>query len=137
MSWRVVPRLVVRSYAAAEAFYCGKLGFEWIAEGGDPPSLGTFGRDGVQIGVQEPSVATPERAVGLGMVDLHVPALVALRDAIRAAGVEIESETTTGPVDEETMEPIAAACRLCEFTIRDPDGNLLAFRQAEDGASGG
>ncbi|MEO1458832.1 MAG: hypothetical protein AAFV49_14920 [Pseudomonadota bacterium] len=75
MSWRVVPRLVVRSYAAAEAFYCGKLGFEWIAEGGDPPSLGTFGRDGVQIGVQEPSVATPERAVGLGMVDLHVPAL--------------------------------------------------------------
>jgi catechol 2,3-dioxygenase-like lactoylglutathione lyase family enzyme len=112
-----IPVLHVSRAAAAQEFYCGKLGFklefarradETMA---DPCYMG-ISRDGVWIHLSSFS----GDGVGGGVVNLVVDSVDALHDEFVAKGVAI----AVGPVDQ--------TWGTREMYVKDADGNSLRFQ---------
>lgn len=115
-----VPLMHVSSSEAAEAFYCGKLGFakEWEYRPGaparDPAYLG-LRRDGIALHVS--SFSGDGVAGGVAVFDVRdVDVLFA---EFNARGVSFE------------LEPYDQTWGTREMYVRDADGNGLRFIQAK------
>ena len=113
-----IPVLHVSSAAAAEAFYCGRLGFRrefaYRPQGveADPCYLGVE-RDGVRLHLSSFS----GDGVPGGVVNLVVDDVDALHREFVAKGVAIDS----GPVDQDWGTR--------EMYVKDADRNCLRFQQ--------
>ncbi len=120
-----IPLMHVSSSEAAEAFYCGKLGFtkEWdyrpAAPAPDPGYLG-LRRDGVPLHVSSFS----GDAVAGGVASFHVRDVDALHAEFTAAGAAAAIEL---PPHDQTWGNR-------EMYLRDADGNSLRFIQSPGGA---
>jgi len=117
---QAVPVLHVRSSEAAEAFYCGRLGFTRAfayrphAPQADLCYMG-LARDEAAIHVSSFS----GDAVPGGVVFLPVDDVDALHDELRARGVRIALEPTTQTWGNR------------EMYVDDPDGNHIRFVREE------
>lgn len=119
---RVVPILRVSDAAAAEAFYCGRLGFtldfRYAAGPGGPVYLGVS-LDGQQVHL---STFGGDSVMGAA-VYVYVDDVDALVRRFRAAGLETpgrpESPVEDGPIDQ--------TWGMRECYVRDPDRNVLRF----------
>lgn len=117
-----IPVLHVSSSAAAEAFYCGGLGFrkEWayrVEESlADPCYMGVM-RDGVTLHVS----SFPGDGVARGVVFLLVDDVDALHAELVARGVPID----LAPTDQTWGNR--------EMYVRDPDGNSIRFAREGGG----
>ncbi len=113
-----VPLLHVSNAAAAQDFYCGKLGFrlEFAHRGdeslADPCYMG-ISRDGVWIHLSSFS----GDGVAGGVVNLLVDDVDALHKEFVAKGVHIDS----GPVDQ--------TWGTREMYVKDADRNCLRFQR--------
>jgi catechol 2,3-dioxygenase-like lactoylglutathione lyase family enzyme len=113
---QAIPVLHVRSSKAAEAFYCGQLGFTQSfayrphAPRPDPCYMG-LARDGAELHVSSFS----GDAVPGGVVFLRVDDVDALHAELRARGVRI------------ALEPTAQSWGNREMYVDDPDANHLRF----------
>ncbi|HYW69388.1 MAG TPA: VOC family protein [Pyrinomonadaceae bacterium] len=110
-----IPVLHVNSSAAAEEFYCGRLGFSqafaYRPFGGADPCYMGLTRDNVEVHVSSFSgdgVAGAAVFVGVEDVDL-------LHQELKAAGVVID------------LEPTDQSWGNREMYVRDPDGNSIRF----------
>ena len=118
---RAIPVLHVSSSTAAEAFYCGQLGFDQrFAYRPDPTRLDPcymgLTRDGVSIHV---SSFSGDGVVG-GVVNLLVDDLDALHKELIAKGVAI------------ALPPTDQTWGNREMYLKDPDGNSIRYVR-EDG----
>ena len=113
-----VPLLHVSSAAAAQEFYCNRLGFELefahraIESQPDPCYMG-LSRDGVWIHVSSFS----GDGVAGGVVNLLVDGVDALHAEFVAKGVAI------------ALEPTDQTWGTREMYVKDADGNCLRFQQ--------
>ena len=113
-----IPLVHVSNAAAAEDFYCGRLGFrrEFAHRGDaalpDPCYMGIT-RDGIWMHVSSFS----GDGVSGGVVNLLVDNVDALHREFVAKGVPI----AVGPVDQ--------TWGTREMYFRDPDGNCIRFQQ--------
>ena len=110
-----IPVLHVTSSAAAEEFYCDRLGFRqafaYRPFGGADPCYMGLTRDGVRLHVSP----FPEDGVAGGVVFLVVEDVDALHRELKAKGV---------PID---LEPTDQSWGNREMYVRDPDGNSIRF----------
>jgi len=114
-----VPILHVRRIEAAEAFYCGLLGFRVafsVPVHDDRPDPGYLGltRDGVELHVS----SYPGDGVGWGAAYFRVEDVDALHAEFVAKGAPIPDE------------PADTTWGTRELYVRDPDGNSLRFGQS-------
>jgi uncharacterized glyoxalase superfamily protein PhnB len=113
-----VPLLHVSNAAAAQAFYCGRLGFKLqFGHGphgaqGDPCYMGVS-RDGVWIIVSSFS----GDGVAGGVANLQVDDVDALHAEFVAAGVSID------------LAPCDQSWGTREMYVKDADGNCVRFQQ--------
>jgi catechol 2,3-dioxygenase-like lactoylglutathione lyase family enzyme len=111
-----IPVLHVSSAAAAEEFYCGRLGFRRAFayrvhdDRADPCYMGLT-RDGVQLHV---SSFSGDAVVG-GVVVLLVEDVDALHAELMAKGVAI------------SLPPTDQSWGNREMYVNDPDGNSIRF----------
>lgn len=111
-----IPIFQVSDSRAAEAHYCGRLGFQlaWAmrpVEGSDDPCYMEVEREGVTLHL---SSFSGDGAKGSAAM-VRVPDVDALHREFLARGVEID----TGPVDQ--------TWGLREMYIKDADRNSLRF----------
>lgn len=118
---RATAVLKAADYARARAFYCDRLGFAVVEEGGAPPRFGIFERDGAILFVNAWDGGPTRPGVGWA-VYIHVTGLAALHRKLCRDG---------GP-QPTALRVTAYGMRECE--IADPDGNILCF--GEDAGSG-
>jgi len=122
LTLRVVPSLLVRDLPRTLAFYA-RLGFRPTGTWPDAerPTWAEVTRDAVALQFHtEPPRGTPPRPVCSGTFYLHPESVQALADELRDA-VPFE----WGP---EVMD-----YGMRDFTVRDPDGYLLAFPEPARG----
>ena len=119
MFQRAVPILGVSKSAEAEAFYCGKLGFQRqfayrpAPERLDPCYMG-IGRDEAHMVI---SSFPPDGPPGTRTVQIFVEDVAALRAELVRVGVT----SVTAVVDQEWG--------TLDMGVRDPDGNGITFSQ--------
>ncbi|OGG55449.1 MAG: hypothetical protein A3F84_15000 [Candidatus Handelsmanbacteria bacterium RIFCSPLOWO2_12_FULL_64_10] len=111
-----IPVLHVSSSAAAEAFYCNRLGFSRqfayrVDKAKSDPCYMGLTRDGVQLHVS----SFPGDGVSGGVVFLLVEDVDALHAELVAKGVAID----TGPIDQSWGNR--------EMYVKDSDGNSIRF----------
>jgi len=110
-----IPVLHVSSSAAAEEFYCGRLGFRqdfaYRPFGGVDPCYMGLTRDNVEVHVSSFS----GDGVAGGAVFLGVEDVDALHKELKAIGVVID------------LEPTDQSWGNREMYVRDPDGNSIRF----------
>jgi catechol 2,3-dioxygenase-like lactoylglutathione lyase family enzyme len=109
--------LVVSDLARSIAFYCDKLGFTEATIWGDPPSFAMANRDGFDIMLTAASVdkVRPHGPDGIWDLYIRVEDARGEADALRAAGVAIDSDLTETEYD------------MLEIEILDPDGYRIAI----------
>ncbi len=112
-----VPVFQVSSSAAAEEFYCTRLGFRLVSAYRPDPALAdpcylTLVRDGVQLHVQ----SFKSEITGAGNAYMHVESVDALHAEFAGRGVSVN-----GPFDQTWGQR--------EIGVRDPDGNHIGFGQ--------
>jgi len=111
----VIPVLHVISSAAAEEFYCKRLGFEqafaYRPFGGADPCYMGLTRDHVELHVSSFS----GDGVAGGVVFVGVEDVDALHEELKAAGVVI------------ALEPTDQSWGNREMYVKDPDGNSIRF----------
>jgi catechol 2,3-dioxygenase-like lactoylglutathione lyase family enzyme len=118
-----LPILGVSSSAAAEEFYCGKLGFRRAyvhrpdPEREDPCWMGVI-RDGAHLVLSSFEGDGPPGSRG---TQIMIADAAAVQREFREAGVEAGDE-----LRDQTWGHL-------EFNVRDPDGNLLNFAQDKGG----
>ena len=115
-----VPLMHVSSSEAAEAFYCGKLGFakEWDYRPGAPapdPAYVGLRRDGIALQVS--SFSGDGVAGGVAVFDVRD--VDALFTEFSARGVAVE------------LAPYDQTWGTREMYVRDADGNGLRFIQSK------
>lgn len=124
----ISPFFIVKSVAAAFAFYCDKLGFEVVFQG-EPDDLffGIVKRGGAMIflkdiGVEPVPNNTRDIKKGIARWDayIHVPDPDALAAEFAARGVEFLVPLPS----EETDDGLRG------FEIKDADGYVLFFGRA-------
>jgi catechol 2,3-dioxygenase-like lactoylglutathione lyase family enzyme len=113
---RAIPVLHVRSSAAAEEFYCNRLGFRRqfayrLDEASPDPCYVGLTRDGVWLHVSSFS----GDGVSGGVVSLVVDDVDALHAELVAKGV---------PID---LRPTDQTWGNREMYVKDPDGNSIRF----------
>lgn len=118
-----VPVLHVSSSAAAEGFYCNKLGFSRqfvyrLDETSPDPCYMGFSRDDACIHVS----SFPGDAVVGGVVYLPVADVDQLHKELTRRGVEID------------LEPTDQSWGIREMYVKDPDGNCIRFVHDDDGS---
>jgi uncharacterized glyoxalase superfamily protein PhnB len=111
-----IPVLRVSRSAAAEAFYCGQLGFSrqfaYRADDSSPdPCYMGLKREHVWLHVS----SFPGDAVAGGVVYMRVEDVDALHRELIAKGVRVELEPTDQPWGNR------------EMYVKDPDGNSIRF----------
>jgi catechol 2,3-dioxygenase-like lactoylglutathione lyase family enzyme len=114
-----IPLLHVSNSAAAEQFFCDRLGFrlEFAHRGSSPdPCYMGLSRDGVWLHLSSFS----GDGVAGGVVNLMVDDVDALHAELKAKGVGID----TGPVDQ--------TWGTREMYVKDTDGNCVRFIQPEN-----
>lgn len=125
----VYPVLLVGDVRRAAAYFIDKLGFSVPRMWGDPPRFCVAGRGGMRVmlnQVDQGAVIYPNADYD-GRYDVYfdVGNADALHDELRGRGADIVCD----PCDE----PYG----MREFSVRDPDGHLLAFghvlRNVEEG----
>jgi catechol 2,3-dioxygenase-like lactoylglutathione lyase family enzyme len=113
-----IPVLHAASSAAAEEFYCGRLGFTqafaYRPFGGADPCYMGLTRDNVEVHVSSFS----GDGVAGGVVFLGVEDLDALHKELKAKGVVID------------LEPTDQSWGNREMYVHDPDGNSIRFVQS-------
>jgi uncharacterized glyoxalase superfamily protein PhnB len=115
-----IPLLHVSNSAAAEQFFCERLGFrlEFAHRGDesmpDPCYIG-LSRDGVSLHLS----SFAGDGVSGGVVNLVVDDVDALHAELKAKGVGIE------------LEPVDQTWGSREMYVRDTDGNCVRFLQLE------
>ncbi len=113
-----IPLLHVSNAAAAEAFYCGCLGFRRefahrVDETRPDPCYMGVSRDGVWLHLSSFS----GDAVAGGVVNLVVDDVDALHAEFLAKGIPI------------AVEPVDQTWGTREIYVKDADGNCLRFQQ--------
>ncbi|PYS76197.1 MAG: hypothetical protein DMF66_16015 [Acidobacteria bacterium] len=111
-----IPVLHVSSSAAAEEFYCDRLGFSRqfahrLDEAEPDPCYMGLTRDGVRLHAS----SFPGDGVSGGVVFLLVEDVDALHEELVAKGVPID----TGPIDQTWGKR--------EMYVKDADGNSIRF----------
>jgi catechol 2,3-dioxygenase-like lactoylglutathione lyase family enzyme len=116
---RAIPVLHVADTVAAEAFYCGRLGFALVAawrSGPEPnPAYLTVERDGIQLHV----TSFKDGTVGTWTSNVYV--FVDDTDAIYAE--------LTGRGVVPISAPVDQTWGTREFGVRDADRNVITFGQ--------
>lgn len=106
----LIPTFLVRDMDKALAFYTGKLGFGIILKSGN--TYTAIARDFAQIGLAQ------ERKIPKGQFSssyIKMTLVDAYYDELKARGVKITSPLKTQP------------SKMREFSVTDPDGNVLIF----------
>ena len=106
------PKLPMRNRAITRDFYINKLGFQQF--GGDYPDYLMLERDGIQIHFFEFKDLDPKQ--NYGQVYIRTDDIEALYQQMQA------SDTKTTKLE---LKP----WRQKEFSVLDPDNNLLTFGQ--------
>jgi catechol 2,3-dioxygenase-like lactoylglutathione lyase family enzyme len=115
-----VPVVRVSAFAAAEAFYSGRLGFhkEWEyrphGDGSEPVYAG-FARDGARLHVSSFAGDGVDGTVVL----FYTRDVDALHREFTQAGIEVD------------LEPYDQSWGNREMYLHDPDGNRLRFSQPQ------
>jgi uncharacterized glyoxalase superfamily protein PhnB len=112
-----IPIIHVASSAAAEAYYCGKLGFQqrfaYRPFGSEDPCYMSLARDGAVLHL---SSFSGDSVAGIA-VNLLVDDVDALHAEFASAGVAI------------AMAPTDQTWGNREMYLKDPDGNSIRFVQ--------
>jgi uncharacterized glyoxalase superfamily protein PhnB len=111
---RCVPTFRVRDANAACAYFCDALGFTKDWEHRFEPGFPLFvsvSRDGVALHLSEHASDGPLAV----KVYIYVHDAQALHDEARARGARIVAELCRQPYD------------VLEFSVEDPDGNVIRF----------
>ena len=116
-----IPVLHVSSYAAAEKFYCGQLGFKQsfayrLNDAKSDPCYMGLTRDDVSLHVSSFS----GDGVPGGVVFLVVKDVDRLHEELKAKGIKID------------LEPTDQSWGNREMYISDPDGNSIRFVHGGD-----
>lgn len=110
----ISPFLGTDDLPAALAFYQDMLGFDLAWEWGNPREVAAVCRDQVEITLTCRSDARPS---GTSQLYLHIDAIDAYYTKLQQAGAAIEVSIGDRPYG------------MRDFSIADPDGNLLTFGQ--------
>ena len=110
----VHPKLPMRSIAATKSFYVDKLGFAEVADYG---FYLIVIREGVELHFFEFGALVPED--NYGQVYIRVSDIDRLHGSFREAGVKLL------PKEQPENKPLGQR----EFSLLDPDHNLLTFGQ--------
>ncbi len=116
---RSTPVLKTADFPRAQAFYEGRLGYETIEEGGEPPRFGIF-RRGKSVLFVDGWHGGPTPLAGVWDAYVHVAGLDDLQAEYEAAGAHISRHI------EETVYGMR------EFDVTDPDGNVICFGEDTD-----
>lgn len=117
MLTRIHPKLPMRSKAATADYYTGKLGFKQAGTA-DYPDYLMLHRDGVEIHFFLFAVLDPKE--NYGQVYIRTDDIEGLYQSLIASGVAIHPNAPlqTKPWGQR------------EFSLLDPDNNLLTFGQS-------
>ena len=111
---RATPVLRCADYPRARAYYCDRLGFAVVEEGGEPPRFGILERDRAVLFLDSWQGGPVAGCAGWDAY-IHVVDLEGLFQAYQEAGAEI-------------VRPIETTVYgMREFELLDPDGNRLCF----------
>lgn len=116
------PNIVVRDFAASQAFFVGKLGFETVFAYGEPPYYGQFRRGAALVNLRlvcDPvfvdGIREREEILAASFTVGSAADIKALFLEYQAAGVDFFRPLRQEPWGART------------FIVRDLDGNLLLF----------
>lgn len=109
---RATPVLKTADYPASKAFYIGRLGFEVVEEGGDPPRFGIF-RGGPAFVFVDSWKGPPIPTAGGWDVYFHVTDVDAIAAELRQRDVEIVREPTVTVYGMKELEVLDHGNRLC------------------------
>ncbi len=119
-----MPQVFVRDITASSEFYRDKLGFTIVFTFGSPPFYGLMQRDNAVLNLRcigQPVFVEGVRARNdLLAANIVVSNLKALYLEYQAAGVEFRQPMRKQPWGAE------------DFSVEDPDGNLLLFASRND-----
>ena len=130
---RLVPELLVSSFAKSLAFYTGICGFS-VLYARPEERFAYLDRTGAQIMIEEHGqqdvrswIAGPlAHPYGRGMnLEIRVDAVAALHEACRAAGAGIFLE-----MEEKWYRRDDILLGVRQFIVQDPDGYLLRFSES-------
>lgn len=115
------PVLKCSDYIKSRVFYVGRLGFQVVEEGGDPPRFGILQREGASLFLDAwHGGPSPDEKVWDAYI--HVRDIEALEAEFTAAGVVFSKALNT------------TGYGMREFEVSDPDGNVICFGE-DDAAS--
>lgn len=106
----LIPTLVIKDMRKAVDFYTGKLGFAVALESGG--NYTAVARDFVQFGLVQDKNAPKGRS---GSCYIKMASVDVFYDELMKRGVKLTSELKTQP------------SKMREFSVTDPDGNVLIF----------
>ena len=114
---QAIPHVFVKDFAAAFAYYTGRLGFHALFDYGNPPFYAHVARDEAILAIRHVDRPVIDRTAGDDLLSafIEVSDVDALHDALRAAGAHIRQP----PRDE----PWA----MRSLIVSDPEGNLICF----------
>lgn len=119
---RVVPILHVADAAAAEAFYCGRLGFTLDFRHAPAPGGPAYLGVSLEGHMLHLSTFSGDGVAGAA-VYFYVDDVDALFRRVSAAGLKPPGHPSS-PVEDG---PVDQTWGMREFYVRDPDGNTLRF----------
>jgi catechol 2,3-dioxygenase-like lactoylglutathione lyase family enzyme len=108
-----IPILTVRDLSQSRDFFVGKLGFDLDFEWGSPVSYIGLRRDDVVI--HAITAPTSWQEPGTANISIMISEVDAYHAHCRKQGVEI------------LVEPDDRSYRLRDFSVKDPDGNIINF----------
>jgi catechol 2,3-dioxygenase-like lactoylglutathione lyase family enzyme len=116
------PQLFVSDIEASCGYYAKSLGFSTVFTFGDPPFYAQVKRDGARLNLRHVDHPLQDRALAeresylAATIRLPKPAeVVRLFAEFQSAGVDFHLPLSRRPWG------------ALDFTVRDPDGNLLCF----------
>ncbi|MGE0422719.1 MAG: VOC family protein [Reyranellaceae bacterium] len=116
------PNIVVRDFAASQAFFVGKLGFDVVFTYGEPPYYGQFRRGAALVNLR--LVCDPVFVDGIREREEILAASFTVGSAADIKALFLEFQSTGADFFRPLrQEPWGART----FIVRDPDGNLLLF----------
>ena len=115
---RSTPVLRTSDYARSRQYYVDVLGYQVVEEGGDPARFGIFHRDKSALFINGWD-GGPANSPGGWDAYVHVSDLDALYQELSRTNADIGR-----PIEMTSYG-------MCEFEVRDPDGNVICFGQDE------
>ena len=118
------PQFRVESVAASVEFYRSVLGFNLDHSSGSPPTYALVFRDNVYIHLCETGPQNAE--IGPGCAYIVISGVERLWSQIQAFAVDV--------IEPLREKDYGQGLRVTDFSIRDPDGNILRIGEHVSGS---